>query len=156
MYQGKQMPELTKSDESRSVERFEVAPARKVKVGPSQTAPITKLHFLEYAEHAALWTQQDLLDEVCAVLWGHGMLNVAESDYENILTVSENDFVWELFIKAHNTSESGMVIIFTAVSDQWCTSAKRVDLVTDRIAQAAVLTHATLPVNVAIDPVPTW
>jgi len=103
-----------------------------------------------------LWTQQDLLDEVCAVLWGHGMLNVAESDYENILTVSENDFVWELFIKAHNTSESGMVIIFTAVSDQWCTSAKRVDLVTDRIAQAAVLTHATLPVNVAIDPVPTW
>jgi len=146
------MSELKESIESLFVDRYDVALAREVNAGPPQATPTTKFDFIEYAEHAASWTQQNFLDEVCAALWARGMTNVAESGFENILTVSENEFEWELFIEAHISGGSGIEIIFTAVSDFWCTSAKRVSLVTSRILQAGTLTHATLPVTVVIAP----
>ena len=78
---------------------------------PSECQTLTdgspaKLPFVEYMQQPASWIQQEHLDEVPAALQSHGMSDVEESGYKNVLTVSEEECTWELYVHTPPTVSS--------------------------------------------------
>ena len=109
-----------------------------------------------YSSRTRNWGPEEYCDDVRTVLRSAGMTNVSESDWENMLTVTEAEFDWELYITVDRPQGSQVRFTLTAVSADWCASPKRVDQVAKALARAALLLTLARPATIVTAPVPRW
>jgi hypothetical protein len=109
-----------------------------------------------YSSRTRSWSPQEYCDDVLTALSSAGMTNASESIWDNMLTVTEPEFVWELYITVDCPQGSKVRFAFAAVADEWSASPQRVKQVAKALARAAFLLTLARPATVVTAPVPRW